>query len=275
MELFKISFVSVRLIDVLDILIVSYIFYKLYNIMKGTIAYQIFIALVSIVSISLIAQALNFQTLGWLLSRITEIWVIAFIILFQPEIRRLLLIIGNTRWTKVFNRSNVEENVNEVSDAVIEMQRRGWGALFVITKTTGLQNVVETGEKLNALINKELLLSIFNPKSPLHDGAVILNKNFIEAARCTLPLSNTKQQGSKKFGTRHRAGIGITEESDAISIILSEENGMISIAQNGLLTEVKDNSKIVAAVKYCMGNTSVKDSVKVIFEDAAKSLRNK
>lgn len=241
--------------------------------MKGTIAYQIFIALVSIVSISLIAQALNFQTLGWILGRITEIWVIAFIILFQPEIRRLLLIIGNTRWSKVFNRSNVDENITEVSEAVIEMQRKGWGALLVVTKTTGLQNVVETGEKLNAMINKELILSIFNPKSPLHDGAVILNNNLMEAARCTLPLSNSMQQGSKKFGTRHRAGIGITEESDAIAIIISEESGIVSIAQNGILTEVKDSSKITAAVKYSMGNTSVKDSVKVIFDDAAKSLR--
>lgn len=201
MELFSIGFVTVKLIDIIDIIIVSYIFYRLFNVMKGTIAAQIFIALVFIVGVSVLAQALNFQALGWLLGRVTEIWVIAFIILFQPEIRRLLLIIGKTRFTTIFNRANTSEYINEIVEAMVEMQSRGWGALIVIVRTTGLQNVIETGEKLDAKINKELIISIFNPKSPLHDGAVLINNNKIEAARCTLPLADVSKPGIRNFGT--------------------------------------------------------------------------
>ncbi|MBX7045767.1 MAG: diadenylate cyclase CdaA [Ignavibacteria bacterium] len=272
MELFSVGFVTVKLIDIIDIIIVSYIFYRLFNVMKGTIAAQIFIALTFIVGISVLAQALNFQALGWLLGRVTDIWVIAFIILFQPEIRRLLLIIGKTRFTKIFSRANTSEYIAEIVDAMVEMQGKGWGALIVIVKTTGLQNVIETGEKLDAKINKELLISIFNPKSPLHDGAVIINNNKIEAARCTLPLADVAKLGVRNYGTRHRAGVGITEESDAIALILSEERQSISVAEDGRIKRVKDKNELIEALNKSMVKTSVAKSVRTIFDDAEKSI---
>ncbi|MBP9095822.1 MAG: diadenylate cyclase CdaA [Ignavibacteria bacterium] len=275
MELFSIGFVTVKLIDIIDIIIVSYIFYRLFNVMKGTIAAQIFIALVFIVGISILAQALDFQALGWLLGRVTEIWVIAFIILFQPEIRRLLLIIGKTRFTRIFTRANTSEYIGEIVDALMEMKEKGWGALIVITRTTGLQNVVETGEKLDAKINKELLISLFNPKSPLHDGAVIINNNKIEAARCTLPLADVSKLGVRNYGTRHRAGVGITEESDAICLILSEERQVISIAEDGKIKKIKDRNELIEELNKTIAKTSVAKSVKTIFDDAEKSITPK
>lgn len=272
MELFTIGFVTVKLIDIIDIIIVSFIFYRLFSVMKGTIAAQIFIALVFIVGISILAQALNFQALGWLLSRITDIWVIAFIILFQPEIRRLLLIIGKTRFTRLFSNANTSEYIAEIADSLVEMQSRGWGALIVIVRTTGLQNVVETGEKLDSKINKELLISIFNPKSPLHDGAVIINNNKIEAARCTLPLADVAKLGVRNYGTRHRAGVGITEESDAIALILSEERSVISVAEDGTIKRIKDKNELIEVLNNALVKTSVAKSVKTIFDDAEKSV---
>src|SRR5437667_5885957 len=174
MELFRVGFISVNLIDLLDILIVTYIFYKLYLVMRGTIASQIFVGLTLIIIVSLIAQTFNMKSLGWIFSRLTDIWVIAFIILFQPEIRRLLLVIGRTRIARYFLKISASETINEVLDALIELKNRHQGALIVISKGEKLSSFIETGEQLQAKVNKELLISIFNNRSPLHDGAVII-----------------------------------------------------------------------------------------------------
>ncbi len=267
MEIFKIGFLSIKLIDILDILIVTYVFYKLYTIMKGTIASQIFLALVLIIAFSFVAQLLNMQATGWLLSRITDIWVIAFIILFQPEIRRLLLFIGKTKVARIFTKTNIDENVNEIADACFELKDRGWGALMVIERTTGLKNVIETGEIIQSRIKKEILISIFNPKSPLHDGAVIFKNERIEAARCLLPLSEPEKIRNKNLGTRHRAGIGITEVSDAVAIIVSEERKVISVAEDGELTFYSSIEELKARLIKSMGKTSVAGSMKNIFEE--------
>lgn len=261
MELFNISFISFDVADLIDILIVSYIFYKLYTIMRGTIASQIFIALLIIIGFSIIAQILNLQALGWLLSRISDIWVIAFIILFQPEIRRLLLIIGKSRFSRIFSKWDVNENVSEIVDAVAELQSKGWGALFVIIRTTGLQNIAETGELLQSKINKELLISIFNPKSPLHDGAVLINNDKIEAARCLLPLSENQEMINRRLGTRHRAGVGVTEISDSVAIIISEESRKISLAVDGKLILCTDTEDLRKRLKQEMVKTNEARSI--------------
>lgn len=271
MELFKIGFVSVRVVDVIDLIIVTYIFFKLYKLMRGTIAFQIFISLLLILGVSLLAQIMNLQVLGWLLSRLTDIWVIALIILFQPEIRRVLIIIGRTRIARIFMRLDMNENVTEVTDACSELQRNGWGALIVITRATGLQNYVERGERIDARISKELLISIFYPRSPLHDGAVIINNNKIEAARCVLPLSETQFAFNKSLGTRHRAGLGISEQSDALAVIVSEETSRISIAEDGKLHLCKDVEELKEKLKEAMGSTNVAKSLKTIFESAKSS----
>jgi diadenylate cyclase len=271
MELFKISFLSFRLIDVIDILIVTYVFFKLYKLMRGTIAFQIFISLLLILGISFLAQLLNLQVIGWLLGKLTDIWVIALIILFQPEIRRVLIIIGRTRIVRLFMRIDLKENVTEVVDACVEFQKNGWGALIVITRSAGLQNIVETGERIDAKINKELLVSIFYPRSPLHDGAVIINNNKIEAARCLLPLSEVQFMVNKNLGTRHRAGLGISEQSDAIAVIVSEESSKISVAEDGKLHICSDITDLKEHLKEAMSSTSVTKSLKSLLESTQEN----
>jgi diadenylate cyclase len=273
MELFKIGFLTVKFVDIIDVLIITYVFYKLYKVMRGTMAFQIFTAIILILSISFVAQALNLQVMSWILGKVTDIWVIALIILFQPEIRRILLLIGRSKFARLFLRIDLNENVTEVVDACLEIQSNGWGALIVITRTTGLQNIVETGEKLDSRINKELLVSIFYPKSPLHDGAVIINGNKIEAARCVLPLSEVQLVNSRKLGTRHRAGLGISEQSDAIAIIISEETGNISIAEDGKLYLLQDINEFKAKLRDAMSNQSVTKSLKSIL-DSSEEVRS-
>ena len=275
MELFKMGFLSVKLMDIIDILIVTYVFFKLYMVMKGTVASQIFIALVLILIFSFIAQLIDLQATGWLLSRITDIWVIALIILFQPEIRRLLLLIGKTRLGRLFTKGDVDESINEISEACIDLKNRGWGALIVIERSSGLKSVIETGELVQSRINKEMIISIFSPNSPLHDGAVIIKNDRIEAARCLLPLSDLEKIMNKRLGTRHRAGIGITEVSDAVAVIVSEERKTISIAVDGNLEIVSDSLTLKEKLKDLMGMRTVAGSMKEILKETGSEVFDK
>jgi len=236
MELFRIGFLSVGVADLVDIGLVSFILYRLYMAMRGSIASQIFVGLVLIVLVSFVAQAANLRAMGWILRTVTDIWVIAFIILFQPELRRLLVILARSPAVRFFIKANVEEPIDEVVGAVTELSKKKQGALIVFVRATGIRISVETGTRLDALVSRSLLLSIFNPRSPLHDGAVVIKDRLIEAARCTLPLSSTTTWEGQLLGTRHRAGLGISEQADAVVLIVSEESGTISIAENGNLT---------------------------------------
>lgn len=235
MELFRIGFLTITLTDLIDIALVSFIAYRLYMAMKGTIAIQILAGLLIILSFSLIAQAVDFKAMSAILRTLTDIWVIAFIVLFQPELRRLLVLVGRNPVIRLFLKMDVDESINEVVAAVTDLSRRKTGALIVFTRATGIRMHVETGTRLEALVSRTLLLSIFNPKSPLHDGAVVIKDRLIEAARCTLPLSNITEWEGKLLGTRHRAGLGISEQADVIVVIVSEEDGTVSIAENGAL----------------------------------------
>ncbi len=235
MELFKIGFISFTAVDVIDILIVAFIFYRLYVIMRGTVAAQIFIGFVVIIAFSFAAQAANLKAIGSLLHTITNVWIIAFIILFQPEIRRLLSTVARNRFVRMFLRLNANESIEEIASAAIDLSKKKQGALIIISRGTGMKSFSETGIMLNAHISRSLLLSIFNPKSPLHDGAVIVNDRIIEAARCTLPFSANTRIGEVVLGMRHRAGLGVSELTDAIAVIVSEETGIISLAENGEL----------------------------------------
>lgn len=235
MELFRIGFIAVTVADLFDIALVSFIFYRLYIWLRGTIASQIFIGLVLIVVVSFGAQAANLKAMGWLLRTLTDIWVIAFIILFQPELRRLLVLIARSPAVRLFIKANVEEPIDEVISAVGTLSRKKQGALIVFTRTTGIKITIETGTQLDAVVSSPLLLSIFNPRSPLHDGAVVINDRLVEAARCTLPLSAVTTWEGHLLGTRHRAGLGISEQTDAVVLIVSEESGTISLAEHGVL----------------------------------------
>lgn len=235
-ELFRIGFLSVNLFDILDILIVSYILYRLYSILKGSIAAQIFIGLMVVLVISFIVQLSNLKALSWLLKLVSDIWVIAFIIVFQPEIRRLLVILARNPLIKFFVKSNSFKSTEILVDAAFELSQLQHGALIIVVKSTGIRGISESGEILNARLSKNLLRSVFYPRSPLHDGAVVVKNNLIEAARVTLPLTQSNTYNGESLGTRHRAGIGISEQADVISVIVSEETGSISVAENGHLS---------------------------------------
>lgn len=232
-ELFKIGFLTITLSDIVDIIIVAFIVYKLYTLLRGTIAAQVFIGLMIILMISFVAKTINLKALSWLLRLLTDIWVIAFVILFQPEIRRLLVMIARNPMFRIFTKAEESNEPQIIADAAFELSQQQHGALIVLVRSTGIRGYTETGEILNARLTKELLTSIFFPRSPLHDGAVIIKNNVIEAARATLPLSNTTKVDGESLGMRHRAGLGISEQADVISIIVSEETGGISIAENG------------------------------------------
>lgn len=237
LSLFKIGFLEITLLDVLDIAIVAYILYKLYSLLKGTIGFQIFLGLIFVLVLSFTAQLTNLKALSWLLKLLTDIWIVAFIILFQPEIRRLLVILARSPILRWSTRGESIKNINILVDTAFELSQHQHGALIVVIKSSGIRGFSETGEILNAKLSKDLLRSIFYPRSALHDGAVIINKGIIEAARCTLPLSATTMIQDESLGMRHRAGLGISEQADVISIIVSEETGGIALAENGILTK--------------------------------------
>lgn len=234
-ELFKIGFLSVTFLDLLDILLVTFIFYKLYSVISGTIAAQIFYGLLIVLFLSFLAQAANFKAVGWLLKLISEVWVIAFIILFQPEIRRMLVLLGRSPIMKLFIKGEDSDTADIIAETAYELAQNQHGALIVIVKSVGIKGVAETGEPINSRVSKNLLRSIFFPRSPLHDGAVIIRNDNIEAARCTLPLSSETVKDGIPLGMRHRAGLGISEQADVISVIVSEETGSISVAERGKL----------------------------------------
>ncbi len=255
--LFKIGFLVVNWVDLIDIAVVGYLFYKLYMVMRGTIAVQIFVGLLLIIAGSFIARAINLQALTWILRTLTDIWVIAFIILFQPELRRLLVILGRGKLlSRVFSVS-INDVIDSIADACEEMSQRQIGALIVIQRSTGIRMTTETGTRLNAEISKHLLISIFNPKSPLHDGAVIIKDRILEAARCTLPLTAKTQINGFTMGMRHRSAVGISEQSDAIAIVVSEETGAISVAMDGSLHRRLSRDELAATLRSEMRAKSV------------------
>jgi diadenylate cyclase len=219
---------------VVDVLIVALLFYRLLILVRGTRAIQMFIGLIVLVMLSAVAQWLRLSALNWLLTSLRTVWVIAFIIIFAPELRKALTQIGQSR---AFNRFvSVEEfgYLSELQNGIERASRKGLGALVVIERNIGLKNYIETGTTIEAAVSAELIETIFTPPSPLHDGAVVLRGSQIVAAGCILPISSNPNL-ERTLGTRHRAAVGLTEETDAIVIVVSEETRQISIAENGQL----------------------------------------
>ncbi len=227
------------LTDALDILIVTFLLYKLFTLMRGTRAVSMFFGLVILFVLSVVAQWANLMALKWIISSLKTVWVIAFVIIFQPELRRALASLGQHRFlSRLFT---VEETgvLPEIIKSASRLAEKGIGAIIVLEKDMGLKNYIETGTKIDARVTAELLETIFSPTSPLHDGAVILQNDRVAAAGCILPLTQD-QRLSVSLGTRHRAAIGLTEETDAFVIVVSEETQAISYAQSGKLTRKID-----------------------------------
>ncbi|ERI95301.1 TIGR00159 family protein [Clostridiales bacterium oral taxon 876 str. F0540] len=240
-EFFKVLIDSIKTISVfsiLDIIVVSYIFYKGYMLIKETRAEQLLKGILLIIVLIPIASLLKLNMLYWILSKTITIGVLSIIIIFQPEIRRALEHLGRSAFNEIHILEDVEameKVVTEVTDAVENLAKSKTGALIIIENRTGLGDIIATGTKLDAAVSAALLENIFVVNTPLHDGATIIRNDRIISAGCFLPLTSNDSI-SKQLGTRHRAGIGISENSDALTIIVSEETGVISLAVNGTLT---------------------------------------
>ena len=226
------------LIDVIDILIVAVIIYELLLLTRHTRGSAVLKGLALLLLIALLSKLLGLVSLNWLLSAILQNGAIVLVILFQPEFRKALEKMGRSRIiTKGKNRPMTDERdliVSEIIQTIMDLSKRRVGALIVFEQQTGLQDVIETGTKLNADISAPLLENIFEPNTPLHDGAVVIRDNLVIAAACILPLAEASGV-SRELGTRHRAALGITENTDAIVLVVSEETGIVSMAQDGSL----------------------------------------
>ena len=242
---FNIGFLEISWVDVIDILLVSILLYHLYKLMKGSVAVKIFLGILSLYLIYLIVKSAQMELLTVILGQFMGVGVIAALILFQPEIRKFLLVIGRTTslnkesvfknfalWKRKEQQKSM--NITSIIEAAKALGGSNTGALIVFSKESPLKFYAESGDELEAAISKRLLLSIFNKHSPLHDGAVIIYNGRIKAARCILPVSE-KDDLSAAFGLRHRAALGMSEVTDTLILVVSEETGQLSMARNSQL----------------------------------------
>ncbi len=247
LQFLKGLFLSMRVRDVIDIIIVALVFYKLFTLIRETRAEQLSKGIIALFIFAKISGWLQLYTINWILENAMTVGVIALLIVFQPELRRGLEYIGRSRF---FTKSlleirgeNLSKTVDEIVEAVASLSRQKMGALIVLERETGLNEVVDTGTKIGGKVSSNLLINIFIPNTPLHDGAVIIKEDIIKGAACFLPLTENSNI-SKELGTRHRAALGISERSDSLSVVVSEETGAISIAENGSLARHLDSKTL-------------------------------
>lgn len=237
---------NISIFSVMDILVVSYIFYKGYMLMKETRAEQLLKGVVLILFLIPVSDLLNLTMLNWILSKTITIGVLSIIIIFQPEIRSALEHLGRTAFTdrQIFaNEETVQKVVNEIVTAIGNLSVSRTGALVIIEQFTGLEDIIKTGTRIDAIVSSALLENIFVVNTPLHDGATIIRNDRVVSSGCFLPLTENREL-NKKLGTRHRAAIGISEKSDAIIIVVSEETGTISLVLNGNMTRNYTEEKL-------------------------------
>ncbi|KIL53581.1 TIGR00159 family protein [Jeotgalibacillus alimentarius] len=237
-------------VHAVDILLVWFVFYKLITVIRGTKAVQLLKGIFVIVVVRVLSELLGFNTLAWIMEQVMYWGVLGVMIIFQPELRRALEQLGRG---KLFARGNLQEEeernrlVEAVTKSVSYMAKRRIGALITFERETGMGDYIETGIPMDSNLTSELLINLFIPNTPLHDGAVIIQKNRIAAAACYLPLSESPFI-SKELGTRHRAALGVSEVTDSITVVVSEETGAISVTTNGELQrdlELDEFSKII------------------------------
>ena len=232
---------------ILDIAIVIFLIYCFLKVVKGSRAWQLIKGIALLIVVTWISGLLNLKILNWILTGIMNLGVIAIIVIFQPELRRGLEQLGTNKLTKFFGidkdlATKTKEDIYKVVIAAKELAKAKTGALIVIERDIKIQDIISGGIPLNADVSPQLLVNIFEPKTPLHDGAVVISGNKIAAAACVLPLADDKDI-AKELGTRHRAAIGISKESDSIVVVVSEETGKISIAKDGtLIADVREDT---------------------------------
>jgi len=238
---------NIGYLDIIDIVIVGYVIYRLILIIRGTRAEQLIKGLAMLLLAMIVSDKIGLKTLNWILEKVMTVGLIAIPIVFQPELRRALEQLGRG---KIFKRSywnwdprEFDHFLEELMKAIPALVKKRIGALIVIERDTGLKDWVETGIAIDGLVSAELLVNVFFPLSPLHDGAVIIRGDQVLAAGCYLPLTDDPHL-DKELGARHRAGLGITEQSDAVALIVSDETGIVSVAHNGALTRYLDEKKL-------------------------------
>jgi len=247
------AFIDIRLLDIIDILLVAVLLYTFYNILRGTAAINIFIGILAIFLIWKLVDALEMELLSEILGAFISVGFIALIVVFQPEIRRFLLLLGTPNFMNrkkswpIFKKLSVDGIDNLEVDTLVqacqEMSNSKTGALIVVSKRSDLRQYTESGTILEAKISEELIQNIFYKNSPLHDGAVIVYRNRIIAAACILPLSKSTEL-PPKFGLRHRAAVGVTEDTDAVAIVVSEQTGKIAFSKSGEILSRISPSKL-------------------------------
>ena len=221
-------------LDLFDIVLVAMLFYRLLILVKGTRSAQMYVGLLVIVLVGIAAREFDLIAVKWIVDSLKTVWLIAFVILFQPELRHALAQFGRTRYFRSFVRSDSFGVLGEIVRGAESLAERRQGALIVIERNVGLRNFIETGTRIDAKVSAELLVTLFSPGSPLHDGAIMLREDSIVAAGCILPLSSNPRI-SAALGTRHRAALGLSEETDAAVIVVSEQTGAISVCYRGAM----------------------------------------
>ncbi|MBS4069904.1 diadenylate cyclase CdaA [Algoriphagus aquatilis] len=266
--LFKIGFLDVSIVNMIDIALVAALLYQVYKLLKGSVAIKIFLGFLSLYLIYLLVRAVRMELLSAILGQFMGVGVIAAIIIFAPEIRKFLLIVGRSSifsddnvWKDILffwkKKENSAFNIAPIIDAAKVLAGSNTGALIVISSTVELKFYAESGDILDAELSKRLLISIFNKYSPLHDGAVIIHKGRIKAARCILPV--TEREVPAQFGLRHRAGIGMSEATDALILVVSEETGQISMMKNGKVLHNLSFQEIREIINDYLNNLDLDD----------------
>lgn len=222
------------LLEILDVALVTFLFYRVFLLIRGTRAAQMFFGLALLMITSIAADIFGLDALNWIVSNLKTVWVIAFVILFQPELRRALAALGQNRLFRNFVRSTEGGPIGEIVQAANRLAEQGTGALIVMEREAELRSVEETGTRIESRVTTEIIETIFTPPTPLHDGAVLIRGNQLIAAGCILPLT-TNPHLSATLGTRHRAALGVTEETDAVVVVVSEETRSVSLAMDGRL----------------------------------------
>ena len=257
MEIFD-DLLKFTVLDVIDIILVALLLYSVYKLIKGTVAINIFVGIVISYLIYLLVDALQMKMLTKILGGFMSVGIIALIVVFQPEIRKFLLMVGSTNISKkgnIFKRLNFfktqainETEAETVVSACVKMGSSKTGALIVLERNNNLDFLVNTGDEMNITVTQPILESIFFKNSPLHDGAIIISNNNIKATRVILPVNNEKNI-PEHFGLRHRAAIGITEKTDALALVVSEETGQVSYIKNGDFVMYKNTEELSQQIK--------------------------
>ena len=260
------GFLQLSFTDILDILLLGLIIYVAFRWIKGTSAMSIFIAIISLYVVRVLVSAFNMRLMNALMETVLDVGVIALIVIFQPEIRKFLIRVGN-RWMKsakgqkILDRlfkggktsSSGGETVNEISEACRHMSEDKTGALIVISHDVPLDEIISTGDRIDAAIHRRLIMNLFFKNSPLHDGALVITGQRLTAVRCTLPITS-RTNIPANYGMRHKAAIGITEETDADAIIVSEETGRISFAKQGKVTPIQNINELKLLLSESFSN---------------------